>query len=95
MRSIRMMIKQVIAGGYVIDGVSDEGALRDVYVVDGIIDSVQPVSDSHGDWHVCVASGLCIAPGFIDVHSHADNAPFLTRHGHKQDPSRRYNGSGR
>jgi N-acyl-D-amino-acid deacylase len=70
-------MKIVIAGGSVIDGTGSPALQNDVYVLDGSIADVRPASDDHRGWDVIDATGLTVSPGFIDVHSHADNAPFL------------------
>ncbi len=70
-------MKFVIAGGDVVDGAGTAGQKCDVFVSGGVIAEVRPASDNHVGWDVVDASGLTVAPGFIDVHSHADNAPFL------------------
>lgn len=66
-----------IAGGCVIDGTGAPARACDVYVADGRIADVRPCGDDHRGWDVIDASGLTISPGFIDVHSHGDNVPFL------------------
>jgi N-acyl-D-aspartate/D-glutamate deacylase len=48
---------------------------RDLLVSDGRISALDPAGDV--DASVVDADGLIVAPGFIDVHSHADNAPLL------------------
>ena len=70
----------VIAGAQVLDGTGAAATPADVYIAEGTIQEVRPASDNHGAWDVLDASGLTLAPGFIDVHSHADNAPFLPEH---------------
>ena len=70
-------MKRVIAGGEVIDGTGSAPQRCDVFVQDDEIADVQPARDHHPGWDVVDATGLTIAPGFIDVHSHADVAPFL------------------
>jgi N-acyl-D-amino-acid deacylase len=67
----------VIAGGCVVDGTGAAPGVCDVYVADGLITELRPSGDVHRGWEVVDAAGLTVAPGFIDVHSHADNAPFL------------------
>jgi N-acyl-D-amino-acid deacylase len=69
--------KYVIAGGEVVDGLGTPKRRVDVFVVDGRIDDVRPHADHHPGFDVLDATGLIVAPGFIDAHSHADNAPFL------------------
>ncbi|HTX56431.1 MAG TPA: D-aminoacylase [Candidatus Acidoferrales bacterium] len=73
-------MKRVIAGGEVIDGTARAAQRCDVFVQDGAITEVRPAADHHPGWQVIDASGLTIAPGFIDVHSHADVVPFLEEH---------------
>jgi N-acyl-D-amino-acid deacylase len=73
-------MKYVIAGGDVVDGTGHTARRCDVFVAGGEIIDVRPASDHHPGWNVTDATGLTIAPGFIDVHSHADVAPFLPEH---------------
>jgi N-acyl-D-aspartate/D-glutamate deacylase len=75
-----MSQKCVIAGAQVLDGTGAAATPADVYIAEGTIQEVRPASDNHGAWDVVDARGLTLAPGFIDVHSHADNAPFLPEH---------------
>jgi N-acyl-D-amino-acid deacylase len=67
----------VIAGADVIDGSGAPATAADVYIEGERITDVRPSTDSHPGMNVVDARGLTIAPGFIDVHSHADNAPLL------------------
>ncbi len=67
----------VIAGALVCDGTGGPPAIKDVYVGDGWITRVAEASDSHRGHEVVDATGYVLSPGFIDVHSHGDNAPFL------------------
>lgn len=69
--------KDVVAGARVVDGTGKSASELDVFIIEGWIDDVRPHTDSHPGWHVIDASGLTLAPGFIDVHSHGDNAPLL------------------
>lgn len=70
-------MKTVYAGATVVDGTGGPAAACDVFVDGERIEDVRPHSDTHAGWHTVDASGLVIAPGFIDVHSHGDNAPLL------------------
>ena len=67
----------VLAGGLLCDGTGSEPVVSDVYVRDDRIDGVQPAGDGHRGWKVVDVSNQVVAPGFIDVHSHGDNAPFV------------------
>lgn len=71
----------LIAGGQVLDGAGSPAQPSDILVSGGRIEAVGrrggfPV----GDRRVIDAHGLVVAPGFIDVHSHADNSPLLPYH---------------
>ena len=59
----------VIRGGLVVDGTGAPGEVRDVAVRDGRIvaaHDAEPGSD------VVDATGLVVAPGFVDLHTHYD-----------------------
>jgi N-acyl-D-aspartate/D-glutamate deacylase len=58
-----------IRGGTVYDGTGAEGRVADVLVADGRIAAVGEVP---GDAEEIDATGLAVAPGFVDIHSHSD-----------------------
>ena len=62
----------VITGGTVIDGTGRPGRRQDVAVKDGKIAAIGRITASQGAQAID-ASGLIVSPGFIDVHTHADN----------------------
>src|SRR3954451_23456464 len=62
----------VIAGGTVIDGTGTPGIRADVAVVEGRIVAVGSLP--RGRAAVTIdARGLVVTPGFVDVHTHADD----------------------
>ena len=61
----------LVAGGMVIDGTGRAGSVADVAVKDGKIAAVGRIPRSQAA-QVIEAAGLTVAPGFIDVHTHAD-----------------------
>jgi N-acyl-D-aspartate/D-glutamate deacylase len=71
------MNKTVYVGATVVDGTGGAPAACDVFVAGERIEDVRPHADTHAGWNTVDATGLVIAPGFIDVHSHGDNAPLL------------------
>jgi N-acyl-D-amino-acid deacylase len=72
-----------IRGGEVIDGTGRSRAKADVVVRDGRIVHVGPVADHLQASEIIDATGLVVAPGFIDAHVHtepdADNEPFVAQ----------------
>jgi N-acyl-D-amino-acid deacylase len=62
----------VIAGGTVIDGSGRAGVVQDVAIKDGTIAALGRIPRTQGAQSID-ATGLVVAPGFIDVHTHADN----------------------
>lgn len=67
-----MTDRLVIRGGLVIDGTGSPGRLADVFVEGGTIVAIGSANHSGDDATVIEASGYVVAPGFIDLHTHAD-----------------------
>jgi N-acyl-D-amino-acid deacylase len=65
----------VLRHGRVIDGMGNPARFEDVAVKDGRVAAVGRVA-GHGDREIDV-QGLVIAPGFIDVHTHAEDIDEL------------------
>jgi N-acyl-D-amino-acid deacylase len=63
----------VIRGGTVFDGLGNAGVEMDVAIADGrIVDVARRIAGSGAE--ELDASGLAVAPGFIDIHSHGDGS---------------------
>src|SRR6187397_2557174 len=62
----------VIRGGTVIDGTGTPGLRADVVVTDGRIAALEAGRQVPAGARLMDADGLVVAPGFIDLHSHAD-----------------------
>jgi N-acyl-D-amino-acid deacylase len=59
----------IVRGGTVYDGTGAEGRVADVLIRDG---KVAGIGRFDGDDEVVDATGLAVAPGFVDIHSHSD-----------------------
>jgi N-acyl-D-amino-acid deacylase len=68
----------LIKGARVIDGTGATGFLADVAIEDGRIASVAAPGVAVSAREVIDATGLVLAPGFIDVHTHDDLALIQT-----------------
>src|SRR5438132_12587481 len=63
----------IISGGRVVDPASGMDAIGDVAVLDGRISAVG--TGLGGAERVIDATGLVVAPGFIDLHAHGQSIP--------------------
>jgi N-acyl-D-aspartate/D-glutamate deacylase len=63
----------VLAGGIVLDGTGSPGVPADVGIREGKVARVGDLSGAEADKRLDV-SGLVVAPGFIDLHSHTTEA---------------------
>ena len=64
------MSRCLVRGGFVVDGTGSPGRHADVLVEGGQIAAID--IDGEIDASVIDATGLVVAPGFIDIHTHAD-----------------------
>ena len=65
----------LLRGGTLHDGLGSPGRTADVAIDD---DRIVAVGHDLGPAHrVIDVDGLCVAPGFIDAHSHSDAIPFM------------------
>jgi len=67
------MADWILRGGTVIDGTGGPRRRADVAVTDDRVSAIGKVAKSKGAREID-ASGLVVAPGFIDVHTHDDRA---------------------
>ena len=63
------MAGTLIRGGLVVDGTGAPGEVRDVGVRDG---RIVPADEVEPDSPMVDATGLVVAPGFVDLHTHYD-----------------------
>jgi N-acyl-D-amino-acid deacylase len=70
-----MGLDLAIRGGLVVDGSGKKGYEADLGVKDGKIARIGSIRSGDAD-ETIDTSGLIVAPGFIDIHSHSD-APLL------------------
>ncbi|MBM3679679.1 MAG: amidohydrolase family protein, partial [Actinobacteria bacterium] len=73
-----MIADLLVRGGTVHDGTGAEPIRADVAVRDGRIDAIGDGLCGEGEAaRVLDATGLVVAPGFIDIHSHSDDTLLL------------------
>ena len=66
------MYDLIIRNGSILDGTGSEAIVCDIAVKDGVIAKIG--TNLSGAQQEIDATGLTVTPGFIDSHSHADNA---------------------
>ena len=71
------MFDVLFTGATVVDGSGAERFVADVAVVGDEIVLVGRAPEGAAAGRVVDCTGLCLAPGFIDVHTHADHLPFV------------------
>lgn len=64
-------MKTLIKNGLIVDGSKNPGYHGDILLADGKIEKIAASLEAEGA-EVIDASGLVVAPGFIDTHSHSD-----------------------
>ncbi len=69
------MYDLIVKNGRVIDGTGNPGVVCDVAIADGKIVRIEKNLDDESH-SVIDAQGLTVTPGFIDSHSHSDDAVF-------------------
>ncbi|MEX2563450.1 MAG: D-aminoacylase, partial [Nitriliruptoraceae bacterium] len=74
------MFDLILTGGRVVDGTGVQPFVADVAVLDGKIAAVGDLSEATAV-EVLDVTGNVITPGFIDVHTHSDQAAFLPDEG--------------
>jgi N-acyl-D-amino-acid deacylase len=67
-------VRIVIRGGTVYDGTGAPGRTADVAIEDG---RIAAMGDVDGEAVEIDATGLAVAPGFVDIHSHSDYTLLL------------------
>src|SRR5437016_5499904 len=74
MHNDRVAVNVLVRGAVVVDGTGAPGRQTDVAVVDGHIAAIgEPAASAVGSGAGTIdGGGLVLAPGFIDLHSHAD-----------------------
>lgn len=65
----------IIEGGTVIDGSGKDRFIADLGIKNGVIAEIGDLSEKSATERVD-ATGLVVAPGFIDIHSHATSGSF-------------------
>jgi len=73
------MFNYIIRNSHILDGTGKSPFKADVAIKDGVISLIAKGLDGTGQNEID-ASGLIVAPGFIDMHSHSDLTLFFQPH---------------
>lgn len=72
------MFDIVIANGRILDGAGNAWFKGDIGIKDGKIMRIGRLHDAEAA-EMIDAAGLYVSPGFIDIHSHSDAVPLMTK----------------
>ncbi len=73
------MVRTLFKDASVVDGTGVEPLIGEVLVEQGRITHLGAQGTAPASCvEVVDVKGLCLSPGFIDVHSHGDNSPLCT-----------------
>ncbi|HLU90932.1 MAG TPA: hypothetical protein VKZ51_13920, partial [Cyclobacteriaceae bacterium] len=64
----------LIVHGTVYDGLGNPGVQMDIGIRDGKIAALGDFKEAKSE-HIIDASGMAVAPGFIDLHAHLEDIP--------------------
>jgi N-acyl-D-amino-acid deacylase len=67
------MFDLIVVGGTIVDGLGNPGYRSDIGVIGETIDAIGDLSRSEAR-RVIDATGMTVAPGFIDTHTHSEGA---------------------
>ncbi len=73
------MFDCIIRNGNIVNGTGEPSFAADIAITDGVISLVMRGGDGAGRNEID-ATGLLVAPGFIDIHSHSDLSLFFDSH---------------
>lgn len=71
------MSADALVGGTLVDGTGSPALRGDLLLRDGLIVAVGDIGELPVGTRVHDVTGRCVAPGWIDVHSHGDDAPLF------------------
>lgn len=78
----------ILRGGHILDGTGNPWFRGDVAIRDGRIANIGPLSGQEARRDIDV-TGLVVVPGFIDIHSHADDSNYGATGLRSEDAKRR------
>ena len=70
------MYDLILRGGTVVDGKRSQPYAADICIREGRIARIAPEGGEEAR-EVVDVSGLAVAPGFIDIHTHSDACPLV------------------
>lgn len=74
-RAFAQQYELIVTGGRVIDPSVGLDAVRDIAILDGRIAAIEPQIDAASAAQIYDARGMIVAPGLIDIHTHAGRDP--------------------